>query len=158
MRIAPVLAFALPLVLAAPLAAQERPVLSIAETEAHGRYLVGPDGRPVYAFVTEDVRGGNEITPIVACIERCLEDWPLVTLDAPDFLVAEGVDPVLAEPLEWEGDLVLVYDSRAMFYFHRDVPGQAPQGQALHEWGGWWYLVRPDGELIETGIAPETDG
>jgi hypothetical protein len=138
--------------------AQERPVLSIAETEEHGRYLVGPDGRPVYAFVTEDVRGGSEITPIVACVEGCLEDWPLVTLDAPDFLVAEGVDPVLAEPLQWEGDLVLVYDSRAMFHFHRDEPGAPAQGQSIHAWGGWWYLVRPDGSLVQSGIVPDPDG
>jgi predicted lipoprotein with Yx(FWY)xxD motif len=138
--------------------AQDRPVLSIAATEDHGRYLVGPDGRPVYAFVTEDVRGGNVITPIAACIERCLEDWPRVTLDAPDFVVAEGVDPFLAEPLEWEGELVLVYDSRAMFYYHRDAPGAPPRGQEIHEWGGWWYLVRPDGSLIQSGVAPDPDG
>jgi predicted lipoprotein with Yx(FWY)xxD motif len=150
------LAFAL--LLALPAAAQEAPMLSIAESGDHGRYLIGPDGRPVYAFVTEDVRGGNEITPIAACIERCLEDWPLVTLPAPDFVVAEGVDPVLAEPLEWDGQLVLVYDSNAMFYFHRDEPGEPPQGQEVHEWGGWWYLVRPDGSLIQSGVAPDPEG
>ncbi len=146
---------ALALLLALPSAAQEAPMLSIAESEDHGRYLLGPDGRPVYAFVTEDVRGGNEITPIAACIERCLEDWPLVTLPAPDFAVAAGVDPVLAEPLAWDGQLVLVYDSRALFHFHRDVPGEPPQGQELHEWGGWWYLLRPDGSLIRSGVAPD---
>jgi predicted lipoprotein with Yx(FWY)xxD motif len=140
-----------------PTAAQEAPALDVMVADDYGRYLVGPDGRPVYSFVTEDVRGGNEITPIVACQDRCLEDWPLVTLDAPDFLVAEGVDPVLAEPLEWEGDLVLVYDSRVMFYFHRDEPGEPPQGQEIHEWGGWWYLVRPDGTLIQSGVAPDPE-
>jgi hypothetical protein len=152
------LAAAIVLTLGHSAAAQEGPMLTIAETGEYGRYLVGPDGRPVYAFVTEDVRGGNDIAPITACIERCLEDWPLVTLPAPDFTVAQGVDPVLAEPLEWQGDLVLVYNSRTMFYYFRDAPGEAPQGQALHEWGGWWYLVRPDGELIRTGIAPDPAG
>jgi hypothetical protein len=42
-----------------------------------------------------------------------------------------------------------------MFHYHRDEPGAEPQGQEIHEWGGWWYLVRPDGTPIETGIAPE---
>lgn len=156
MRIA--LAAAIVLSLGQPVAAQDGPMLTIAATDAYGRYLVGPDGRPVYAFVTEGVRGGNDIAPITACIEGCLEDWPLVTLPAPNFTVAEGIDPVLAEPLEWQGELVLVYDSRTMFYYHRDAPGEVPQGQALHEWGGWWYLVRPDGTLIETGVAPEPEG
>jgi hypothetical protein len=68
------------------------------------------------------------------------------------------VDPVLAEPLEWQGDLVLVYDSRTMFYYFRDSPGAPPQGQEIHEWGGWWYLVRPDGTLIQSGVAPDPDG
>ena len=133
-------------------------MLSVAGSEDYGPYLVGPDGRPVYAFVTEDVRGGNEITPLLACQERCLEDWPLVTLPAEDFLVGRGVSPVLAEPLGWYGDLVLIYASRAMFHYHRDEPGEPPRGQEIHEWGGWWYLVRPDGTLIETGIAPEVPG
>jgi predicted lipoprotein with Yx(FWY)xxD motif len=156
MRIA--LAAALAVSLGHPLAAQEAPMLTIAETDTYGRYLVGPDGRPVYAFVTENVRGGNEITPIAACVDRCLDEWPRVTLPAPDFVVAEGVDPVLAEPLEWEDDLMLVYASWPLFYFHRDAPGEAPQGQELHEWGGWWYLVRPDGSLIQTGVAPDPEG
>jgi hypothetical protein len=131
--------------LAAPAWSQDLPALSIAETPDYGQYLVGADGRPVYAFVTEDVRGGNDIAPITACIERCLEDWPLVTLPAPDFVVAEGIDPSLAETLEWEGELVLVYASHELFTYVRDAPGEAPQGQELHEWGGWWYLMRPDG-------------
>jgi hypothetical protein len=144
--------------MAVPASAQENLALSIAETSEFGRYLVGPDGRPVYAFVTEDVRGGNDLAPRTACIERCLEDWPLVTLEAPDFVVAEGVDPRLAESLEWEGDLVLVYASRELFYYGRDAEGEAPEGQEQHEWGGWWYLMRPDGSLIRTGVAPDPEG
>lgn len=149
------LALALTLAFAAPAAAQEDVALSIATSDDYGQYLVGPDGRPLYAFVTEDVRGGNEITPLLACQERCLDDWPLATVPEPDFLVAEGVDPFLAEPLEWMGELVLVYDSKALFYYFRDEPGEPPRGQEIHEWGGWWYLMRPDGTLIRTGIAPE---
>ena len=34
----------------------------------------------------------------------------------------------------------------------------APQGQQIHTYGGWWYLVALDGEPIETGILPDTDG
>jgi hypothetical protein len=138
--------------------AQESPALSIAETPDYGQYLVGPDGRPVYAFVTEDVRGGNDLPPLTACIERCLDDWPLVTLEATDFVVAENVDPKLAESLEWEGKLVLVYASRELFHYARDAAGEAPGGQELHEWGGWWYLLRPDGSLIQTGVAPDPEG
>jgi hypothetical protein len=152
------LAAAILLSMWAPAWAQETPALSVAETPDYGQYLVGPDGRPVYAFVTENVRGGNDITPIAACIERCLEDWPLVTLPGPDFTVAEGVDPTMAEPLDWKGEQVLVYASHALFYYFRDAAGEVPQGQELHEWGGWWYLLRPDGSLIQTGVAPDPEG
>lgn len=152
------LAAAILLTMTAPTWAQEAPALSIAETEEYGRYLVGPDGRPVYAFVTQEVRGGNDITPLDACIERCLDDWPLVTLSAPGFFVAEGIDPELADTVEWKDELVLVYATRALFYYFRDAAGEAPQGQELHEWGGWWYLMRPDGSLVQTGVAPEPGG
>jgi hypothetical protein len=150
-------ALTLALVIASPAVGQDGPMLSIAAKEEYGRYLVGPDERPVYAFVTEDVRGGSGITPIVACVERCLEAWPLVTIPEPDFQVAEGVDPFLAEPLEWEGNLVLVYNSRVLFHYFRDEPAGEPQGQEIHEYGGWWYLMRPDGTLIQSGIAPDPE-
>lgn len=140
-----------------PAIAQEEPLLNIAVSEDYGPYLVGREDRPVYAFVT-DVRGGDDITPIVSCQDRCLEDWPLVTVEGETVPIGDGVSRFLVDTIDWKGENVVVYASNALFYYFRDEPGGEPRGQEVHTWGGWWYLVRPDGELIETGIAPETDG
>jgi predicted lipoprotein with Yx(FWY)xxD motif len=150
---APILAAALAL----PAAAQETPLLDVAVSEDFGPHLVGRDGRPVYAFVT-DVRGGDDITPLLSCQERCLEDWPLVTAEGDRVPILDGVSRFLVDTIDWKGENVVVYASNALFYYFRDEPGGEPRGQEVHTWGGWWYLVRPDGDLIVTGIAPETDG
>ena len=141
---------------ALPAAAQDA-LLDVAVSEDYGPHLVGRDGLPVYAFVT-DVRGGDDLTPLVSCQERCLEDWPLVTVEDDSVPISDAVSRFLVDTIDWKGDNVVVYASNALFYYFRDEPGREPLGQVVHTWGGWWYLVRPDGELIEAGVAPETDG
>ena len=96
--------------------------------------------------------------PLLSCQERCLEDWPLVTVAGDTVPISDAVSRFLVDTIDWKGENVVVYASNALFYYFRDEPGGEPLGQEVHTWGGWWYLVRPDGELIETGIAPETDG
>ena len=154
MRLFPALAL---VALACPALAQTEPVLGVAVSEEYGPYLVGREGRPVYAFVTDE-RGGDDITPRASCQERCLEDWPLVTVEDERVPISDDVSRFLVDTVDWQGENVVVYASNALFHYFRDEPGAEPRGQAVHTWGGWWYLVRPDGELIETGIAPETDG
>ena len=150
------IAFAL-MASALPAFAQSEPVLDVAVSEEYGAYLVGREGLPVYAFVT-DVRGGDDLTPLVSCQGRCLEDWPLVTVEGETVPISDDVSRFLVDTVDWKGANVVVYASNALFYYFRDEPSGEPRGQAVHTWGGWWYLVRPDGELIETGIAPPTDG
>ena len=137
--------------------AEEAPSLTVALTEEHGRYLVGPAGLPVYAFHT-DVRAGDNTPPLQSCKERCREDWPVVTV-AGEATVAEGLEPGLATFLrEDDGKRVLVYDSQPLFYFHADTRADDPQGHGIHTYGGWWYLVSPSGAPIVTGIMPVPEG
>ena len=130
--------------------------LSIASSEEFGEYIVGPDGRPVYAFVTEG-RAGDNLPALESCNKPCRERWPPVFVDS-DLTVAEPLDPDLAAMLEDGGGKVAVYNSEPLFHFVMDEAGQEPVGQGIHSFGGWWYLISPDGEYIETGITPEVDG
>ncbi len=129
--------------------------LSVAESDEYGAHIVGPDGRPVYAFVT-DVRAGDGLPPLESCNRRCRQDWPPVAITEEPELgpeIEEGlVDTVASEELR-----VLAYNGYPLFYFHKDAGADTPQGQQIHTYGGWWYLVAPDGEPIETGILPDTD-
>lgn len=137
-------------------AAHAEPFLSIGISEDYGEHVVGPDGRPVYAFETE-LRGGDGLAPLESCLDPCRERWPPV-FSGTDIAVGEGLDPELAGTIEDQAGRVAVYAGEPLFYFFEDQPGQEPVGQAIHSFGGWWYLMRPDGKFIDTGITPETDG
>lgn len=141
-----------------PAAAQQDgpPLLDIAVSDENGPYLVSRD-RPVYAFLTQGVRGGDGQPPLVSCKERCLTDWPLVTVPDREVPVAESLSERLVAVLEWEGKLVLHYNSYPLFYYAGDAPGGPPNGHAIHTYGGWWALVDANGEPISSGIVPEPD-
>ncbi|MEL6798440.1 MAG: hypothetical protein AAFO80_01075 [Pseudomonadota bacterium] len=141
---------------ALPVTAQTKPTLGTERHPEYGRYVTDANGRPVYVFVTDE-RGGDDITPIKSCKQRCQKDWPLVTV-ADDITVSDDLDPFLAAVLKWDGLLVGVYNSNALFYFANEDGDATPDGHGIHTYGGWWYLIDPDGEPIVTGILPETDG
>jgi len=141
--------------LAAPLAAQ--PVsdgFQVLDHEEHGPYLAGPNGRPVYVFLTTG-RGGDGLPPLESCTQRCLEEWPLIVAEE----TPEGGPNVPAElfgTVSHRGKDVLTYGGRPLFTFALEDGDLVPDGHAVHTWGGWWALVRPDGMPIRTGIMPNS--
>ncbi|HBS98416.1 hypothetical protein ACFSDD_20165 [Salipiger marinus] len=138
---------------ALPALAQPTPALSLASSEADGTHLVGPDGRPVYAMLTKG-SGGDDEDPLASCGASCLQDWPLlVTEGEPSF--GEGIEAALVDTKPWRGVNVLTYADQPLFQFHRDILGEAPEGQGIFSYGGWWALVRPDGSLVRSSTMPE---
>jgi predicted lipoprotein with Yx(FWY)xxD motif len=131
---------------------EERPTLSVAVSEEYGPVIVGANGLPVYAFLTELEAGDGE-TPVESCEADCREDWPPVTAEA-GITVGEGLDPDLAATLEHEGVTFAVYNSQALFHFFRDTPGSEPEGHGLSTYGGWWTLLTPAGLPVEDGLLP----
>ena len=129
------------------LMAQDGPQVSLAESADLGPYIVGPGGKPLYMFRTGQ-RAGDDLPAIESCNERCRTDWPLV--EVPEEIeVGEGVEADLAATLTWEDREVLVYGERTMFTFVRDAPGEEPVGHGVHTYGGWWFLVQPNGEPVD---------
>ncbi|GGL75424.1 hypothetical protein [Wenxinia marina] len=137
--------------IAGPAAAQ---TLTLVETDEYGPVVADESGRYVYAFHTE-VRAGDGLPALESCGDpKCLEDWPRVEAPA-DLTVGEGLDETLVSSITWDGMEVLQYSSQPLFYFAGDEPGESPQGQENHSYGGWWYLLDPLGFPIVTGIAPD---
>lgn len=126
---------------------------SVAEHEEVGAYLVGPNDQPVYGFISLTGKGTDGLPPLESCGEGCREDWPLVTVtETPKG--GPGLDATLFETVP-DGDvLVAVYNAWPLFYFAQEDGVGAPDGHAVHTYGGWWALVRPDGTLLRTGIMP----
>lgn len=128
------------------------PFLSIGESAEFGEILVGPNGEPVYAFYT-DLPAGDGQAPITSCNAPCQVDWPLAVAPG-EVAVSDRLDADLATTITWEGQEVAMYNSQVLFYFYQDIEAEEPQGQEIHSYGGWWYLLDPRGEPIVTGIAP----
>lgn len=131
----------------------QEPFLSVAVSDEYGQYIVGPANRPVYAFVTER-RAGDDLAALESCNKPCRERWP-PAFTAPDFPVADPLDPELTTTLKDQAGDVAVYNGEPLFYFVMDEAGAEPVGQGIHSFGGWWYLMSPDGAYIDTGITPE---
>lgn len=119
--------------------------IDVKETEHYGSYLVDDRGRALYLFTPD--KGAQEST----CYQSCAETWPPA--------LAEGRTPRAQHPSvrddrlgtirRDDGSLQLTYNGWPLYYYSRDrAPGQAT-GQDLHEYGGEWYLLAPEGERVD---------
>ncbi len=118
----------------------------------HGRYIVDPDGRPVYAMITQG-EGTDGLSPLRSCKQRCLTDWPFVTADDTPAAGPE-LNREMFDRVSWEGQDVLHYNGWTLFHFAMEDGDEIPDGHAISTYGGWWALMRPDGEPIRTGVMP----
>jgi len=127
--------------------AQDTPTLNVAEMGDFGQYITGPGDKPVYMFTT-DTHGNGGDAAISCTSPECLEAWPLVTAEG-DVAVGPELDETLIGTVEHDGQSVVTYNGWPLYTFARDQAGQAPQGHDIESFGGEWYLVDPQGQVIE---------
>ncbi|MCE8035815.1 MAG: hypothetical protein LPK20_16485 [Halomonas sp.] len=120
--------------------------------EAFGRYLTNQDGKSLYVFM-QDEQGSEHST----CDESCAIAWPPYTTEEKP-AAGEQVDGDRLGMIEREdGTLQVTYDGWPLYFFARDVyPGDA-LGQGLDHMGGPWYLISPEGEIIEDAPAEQAE-
>mgnify|MGYP005988922365 CR=1 FL=1 len=140
---------------ALPAQDSDAPTLTLAASDEFGPYIQGPDGRPVYAMLTE-LNTGDRQDPLQSCEVSCRDNWPVLMVDG-DVTVGDGLDAGLADTLSWRGESVAQYADQPLFQFYRDQPGEEPQGQGIFSFGGYWALLTPDGETMRTDTMPEPD-
>ena len=129
--------------------------LNIAESETYGPYLVDAAGSSLYLFVDEDMAadGPERMTDgvranAVSCTDRCLDAWPPFAEAA---VAGEGVDPELLYSAEFDGMTMVVYNGWPLYYYARDEAPGDTNGQDVGREPNIWYLVSPDGNIIEEG-------
>jgi predicted lipoprotein with Yx(FWY)xxD motif len=115
------------------------PAAAVQATESPlGTILIDAAGLTVYGF-TQDAAG----TP--TCTGGCADNWPPVTVDG-DALPA-GLDPVVFSVVERsDGTYQLKAGEWPLYRFAGDAAPGDTNGQAA---GGVWFVVAPDGTLIE---------
>lgn len=107
-------------------------------------YLTDGEGRAVYAIEMEPE---GEST----CYDRCALEWPPFLASGGE--PSAGAGPIRSELLgtleRRDGEVQVTYDGRPLYYYHDDQgPGQTEGHHVTDRWGEW-YLVRPDGDLLE---------
>lgn len=116
------------------------PAVQIVETDEYGPILVDGACFTVYAF-TPDVDGEP------TCFDDCAANWPPLFVDDAVPPLADELDPALFSVVEHpEGPMLKVGDW-PLYYFAGDMAPGDLNGQGV---GDVWWVVAPDGTLIET--------
>ena len=110
-----------------------------------GTVLVNAAGYALYMFVPDDQRQ-------VTCTSLCAETWPPVRLRAGTTLAAgPGVrQALLGSDADPAGGRVITYDGWPLYAYTGDVYAGQTTGQGIDLNGGYWYLIRPSGQVVKT--------
>ncbi len=110
---------------------------SIGGNEELGRFLVGPTGMTLYKF-DNDVPGSGES----ACYEQCAENWPALTVESADDVLAGVNLPGEAGTIErTDGTLQVTYNGSPLYYWYEDEAIGDTNGQGV---GDVWWVVKPE--------------
>ena len=137
---------------AAPAAAGGRPCAGTVTISAKslprvGTVLVNAAGDALYMFVPDDQRQ-------VTCVSLCAETWPPVRLRTGAALAAgPGVrQALLGSDADPAGGRVVTYHGWPLYSYTADVYAGQTTGQGIDLNGGYWYLVRPDGQVVRAQL------
>ncbi|HET7409633.1 MAG TPA: hypothetical protein VFJ13_05490 [Paracoccaceae bacterium] len=134
---------------AEPVAAEsEQVVLGSRDTEEYGVFIADDTGRPVYMFTTDEQGMGEEDVAQSSCYDACAEAWPPVTSPVKP-LAEDMANETLISAFEREdGSNQVTYNGWPLYYFVKDQGSEMPTGQDVQGFGGEWYLLQPNGELV----------
>jgi predicted lipoprotein with Yx(FWY)xxD motif len=126
------------LLVVAPVAAQDDmmdPLIVIEESEELGMYLTDAEGNTLYIFTNDGPATSN-------CTDGCLENWPALTVESAEELVAgDGVTGFLATiEREDTGEMQVIYNGQPLYYFVQDENPGDVAGQGVND---VWFVVHP---------------
>jgi predicted lipoprotein with Yx(FWY)xxD motif len=99
-------------------------------------HLVGPDGRSLYLF--ESDQGTTS-----ACTGSCAATWPALTAASPSG--GDGVDASKLQTAKGQVADQVVYGGHLLYYFSGDKKAGDTNGVGIPQ----WYLVDASGKAIE---------
>ncbi len=118
--------------------------IHVVSESPYGSYLVDHGGRPLYIFTSDTEHGST-------CYGSCARAWPPVTTEDMPVTAARAVDGGrLGTFKRQNGARQVTYAGHPLYYYARDERGATPMGQDIRSFGGEWYLLSPEGEVIKT--------
>jgi predicted lipoprotein with Yx(FWY)xxD motif len=112
-----------------------------------GTVLVNAAGDALYMFAPDDQRQ-------VTCVSLCAETWPPMRLRAGAALAAgPGVrQALLGSDADPGGGRVVTYHGWPLYTYTADVYAGQTTGQGTDLNGGYWYLIRPSGQVVRAKL------
>ena len=112
-------------------------LVSTASTDL-GDVLVNADGMTLYVFT-------NDTDGVSTCTGDCAGTWPAVSVDSAD--LPEGLDAaVYSVATNEDGSFQLAANNQPLYTFSGDTAAGDTNGQGI---GGIWFVVGPDGQMIQ---------
>ena len=124
---------------------------SLTAPNSGGEYITDSRGRSLYVF-DADTSGVSK------CMDECARAWP--PLIVPPGIIPTGAGTVsnsmvstLQRP---DGTLQVTYNGMPLYYSMSDEKPGDVRGQGVTGFGGKWFLIRPDGSRLMTGVPGAT--
>ena len=124
--------------------AQDAASVTVAESDDFGQYLTDAEGNSLYLF-TNDTQATDGTEASISCEGDCLQNWPLFTTSG-DPTAGEGVDSEMLGTVQHGEETVVTYNGWPLYYYAGVETAGDTAGQGR---GDVWYLVSPEGEMIE---------
>ena len=123
--------------------------LQTAEHPEHGTYLVDRDGMSLYAFLP-DQQGES------TCYDQCAEAWPPYLASDEDAAVGgQGLEEsLIASVARDDGALQVTYGDWPLYRYAQDEQPGDVAGQGV---GGNWFLISPEGDVLDPSGDSEGD-
>jgi predicted lipoprotein with Yx(FWY)xxD motif len=120
-----------------------RVVVEAAPAGALGTVLVTNKGFALYMFVPDAARR-------VTCTGGCATAWPpLLVRDGQTVVAGPGVRPgLLGTAPNPGGGRVVTYRGWPLYAYLGDAVPDRAAGQGVDDDGGYWYVMRPSGQII----------
>jgi predicted lipoprotein with Yx(FWY)xxD motif len=125
-------------------------VLKAGSTLKYPSYLVDGHGRALYMWYA-DTQGGTTS----ACYDACAKAWPPAIIESEVSVeFTQRADEVqIGEIMRTDGTRQLTFNGWPLYYFYKDTGAGETFGQGLDGFGALWWLMRPDGSIIEEEAA-----
>jgi predicted lipoprotein with Yx(FWY)xxD motif len=119
--------------------------LEVANDPTFGEILVDGEGMTLYMFTVDGPNQSN-------CDEGCLQAWPPLLAEG-EVEAGEGVDAsLIGTGTMLDGRSIVTYNEMPLYYWVGDsMPGDT-SGQGVN---GVWFVVSPEGEMVNPDAAPD---
>ncbi|HET6654993.1 MAG TPA: hypothetical protein VFL45_09090 [Gammaproteobacteria bacterium] len=134
------------LAVAAPVDLGKSVKLTVSTKAPYGDYLTDVDGRSLYVFLADNRSRESKASN---CYGPCTASWPpLNTADDP--LAGPRVQTLKVGTMQRRNSHVQVtYNGWPLYYYAGDEKPGDTRGQDKHGFGAEWYLISPEGQIIE---------